>query len=67
MPSRVGTVMSRGPEPTAVTHRRLVERTDNPKEDLVLRPKLDWRAAVTGGALVLATTCAAAVPAAARR
>jgi len=31
-----------------------------------LRPKLDWRAAVSGGALFLATTCAAAVPAAAQ-
>jgi peptidoglycan lytic transglycosylase len=31
-----------------------------------LRPKLDWRAAITCGALVLATSCAAAVPAAAR-
>jgi rare lipoprotein A (peptidoglycan hydrolase) len=30
-----------------------------------LRPKLDWRAAVTGGALCLAYACAAAVPAAA--
>jgi rare lipoprotein A len=30
-----------------------------------LRPKLDWRAAVTGGALCLAYTCAAAVPSAA--
>jgi rare lipoprotein A len=28
-----------------------------------LRPKLDWRAAVTGSALCLAYTCAAAVPA----
>jgi len=35
------------------------------KEDLVLRPKLAWRAAATGGALCLAYTCAAAVPAAA--
>jgi len=31
-----------------------------------LRPKLDWRAAVTGGALCLAHACAAAVPAAAQ-
>ena len=30
-----------------------------------MRPKLDWRAAVTGGALCLAYTCAAAVPSAA--
>jgi rare lipoprotein A (peptidoglycan hydrolase) len=30
-----------------------------------LRPKLDWRAATIGGALVLAYACAAAVPAAA--
>jgi rare lipoprotein A len=30
-----------------------------------LRPKLDWRAAVTGGALCLAYICAAAVPSAA--
>ena len=30
-----------------------------------MRPKLDWRAAATGGALCLAYTCAAAVPAAA--
>ena len=30
-----------------------------------MRPKLDWRAAVSGGALCLAYTCAAAVPAAA--
>jgi rare lipoprotein A (peptidoglycan hydrolase) len=30
-----------------------------------LRPKLDWRAALTGGALCLAYACAAAVPAAA--
>ena len=31
-----------------------------------MRPKLDWRAAVSGGALCLAFTCAAAVPAAAQ-
>ena len=30
-----------------------------------MRPKLDWRAAVTGGALCLAYICAAAVPSAA--
>ena len=30
-----------------------------------MRPKLDWRAAVSGGALCLAYACAAAVPAAA--
>ena len=28
-----------------------------------MRPKLDWRAAVCGGALVIAYACAAAVPA----
>ena len=30
-----------------------------------MRPKLDWRAAVSGGALCLAYACAAAVPASA--
>ena len=34
---------------------------NQPKEDLVLRPKLDWRAAVSGGALCLAYVCAAAL------
>jgi rare lipoprotein A len=50
--------------PRAVNHRRR-RRTLNrqPKEDLVLRPKLDWRAALCGGALVMAYACAAAVPA----
>jgi hypothetical protein len=38
---------------------------NQPKEDLVLRPKLDWRAALSGGALCLAYACAAAVPSAA--
>ena len=36
------------------------------KEDLVLRPKLDWRAALIGGALCLAYSCVPAVPAVAR-
>ena len=39
------------------------DAAQQPKEDLVLRPKLDWRAAVCGGALVIAYACAAAVPA----
>ena len=49
----------REPSPTGAE----VGRDNQPKEDLVLRPKLDWRAAVSGGALCLASACAAAVPA----
>src|SRR4051812_27625327 len=37
-------------------------RTVQPKEDLVLRPKLDWRAVLSAGALYVAYTCAAVVP-----
>ena len=38
-----------------------------PKEDLALRPKLDWRAVLSGGALCFAYTCAAAMPGARAR
>ena len=55
MPSRVGDrLRAVAGVPQAVPHRRLVGRIQQPKEDLVLRPKLDWRAALTGGALCLA-------------
>jgi rare lipoprotein A (peptidoglycan hydrolase) len=33
-----------------------------PKEDLALRPNLDWRAVLSGGALFIAYLCAAAMP-----
>ena len=67
MPGRVGDQCVPWPEcrrPSLAGTR--VERRRQPKEDLVLRPKLDWRAAVSGGALCLAYACAAAVPASAQ-
>src|SRR4051794_25542222 len=65
MPGRVGDRSVPRPELPRAVHHRPRRRTLNtqPKEDLVLRPKLDWRAAVCSGALVIAYSCAAAVPA----
>src|SRR4051794_24119403 len=65
MPGRVGDRSVPRPELPRAVHHRPRRRTLNtqPKEDLVLRPKLDWRAAVCGGALIIAYSCAAAVPA----
>jgi rare lipoprotein A len=66
MPGRVDDRESRG-QKAAGRHPQAPGRTltQQPKEDLVLRPKLDWRAAATGGALCFAYVCAAAVPVAA--
>ena len=67
MPGRVGDRLC-AVAGVATRRRPQAQRSDadnQPKEDLVLRPKLDWRAAVSGGALCLAYACAAAVPAAA--
>src|SRR3954454_7129748 len=64
MPGRVGDIQRRGLT-AGGRHSQAPGRTVQPKEDLALRPKLDWRAVLSGGALFLAYACAEAVPPAA--